>query len=51
MAIVDLEKASDRVPREVLLWSLTKLRIDEWLVTAIKAMYEGATTTFKFIRG
>ena len=51
MAFVDLEKAFDRVPREVLWWSLRKLRVDEWLKTAIKAMYEGATTAVKFRSG
>ena len=50
-AFVDLEKASDRVPREVLWWSLRKLRVDEWLVTAIKSMYEGATTAVKLKSG
>ena len=51
MAFVDLEKAFDRVPREGLWWSLRKLRVDEWLVTAIKAMCEGATTVVKFRSG
>ena len=48
MAFVDLKKAFDRVPREVLWWSLRKQRADEWLITAIKAMYEVATTAVKF---
>ena len=51
MAFVDLEKTFDRVPREFLWWSLRKLRVDEWLITAIKAMYEGATTAVKFMSG
>ena len=29
MAFVDLEKAFDRVPREILWWSLRKLKVDE----------------------
>ena len=32
MAFVDLEKAFDRVPSEILWWSLRKLKVDEWLV-------------------
>ena len=44
MAFVDLEKAFDRVPREVVWWALRKVGIDEWLVNVIKAMYFGNTT-------
>ena len=32
MAFVDLEKAFDRVPRDVIWWAMCKLGIDEWLV-------------------
>ena len=38
MAFVDLEKAFDRVPREVVWWALRYLGIDEWIVSVIKAM-------------
>ena len=44
MAFVDLEKAFDRVPREVVWWALRYLGVDEWIVSVIKAMYEDATT-------
>jgi len=47
MAFVDLEKAFDRVPREVVWWALRRLGVDEWLVTVIRAMYEGVTTAVK----
>ena len=41
---VDLEKAFDRVPREVVWWALRYLGIDEWRVSVIKAVYEDAST-------
>ena len=41
---VDLEKAFDRVPREVIKWAMRKLGIEEWLVRVVMALYEGATT-------
>jgi hypothetical protein len=45
IAVVDLEKAFDRVPREVLWWALRRLGVEEWIVIAIKALYEDATTS------
>ena len=47
MAFVDLEKAFDRVQREVAWWALRKLKMDEWLVKVIQAMYVGVTTAVK----
>ena len=41
-AFVDLEKAFDRVPREVLWWSLRKLGVIEWVVRLVQAMYINA---------
>jgi len=38
---VDLEKAFDRVPREVLYWSLRRKGISEKLVRVIRSMYDG----------
>ena len=32
MALVDLEKAFDRVPQKVIWWALRKLGVDEWIV-------------------
>jgi len=36
---VDLEKAFDRVPREVIRWAVDKLGVEEWLVSAVMCMY------------
>ena len=47
MAFVDLEKAFDRVPREVVWWALRCLGVDAWIVSVIKAMYEDVTTTVR----
>ena len=44
MAFVDLEKAFDRVPREVVWWALRSVCVDEWLVSLIKAMYTDTST-------
>jgi len=32
---IDLEKAFDRIPREVIRWVVFKLEVEEWLVSAI----------------
>src|SRR6478735_8316429 len=47
MAFVDLEKAFDRVPREILWWSLRQLKVDAELIAIIKSMYDGVTTAVK----
>ena len=39
-----LEKAFDRVPREVIRWAVRKLGVEEWLVSAVVYMYTGAKT-------
>ena len=38
-AIVDLEKACDRVPRKVLWWAMRRLGMPEWLVGVVQTMY------------
>lgn len=50
-AFVDLEKAFDRVPREVVRWALRKLGLEEWLVKAVMTMYEKARTVVKTKHG
>ena len=39
---VDLEKAFDRVPREVLWWAMRKVGVEEWIVRLVQAMYNNA---------
>ena len=46
---VDLEKASDRVPRELIRWAMHKLRVEEWLVSAVMSMYTGAKTVLRTV--
>jgi len=41
---VDLEKAFDRVLREVIRWAMRKLRVEEWLVSAVMSVHTGART-------
>ena len=41
-AFVDLEKAFDRVPREVLWWAMRSLGVEEWAVHAVQNMYSNA---------
>ena len=46
-AFIDLEKAFDRVPREVVKWAMRKLGVDEWLVKIIMAMYEDSNSAVR----
>ena len=48
---VDLEKAFDRVPREVISWAMRKLGDEEWLVSAVMSMYIGAKTVIRTVYG
>jgi len=43
-SFVDLEKAFNRVPREVDWWALRKLGIEKWLVKEVMAMCDNART-------
>ena len=40
MAFVDLEKAFDCVPLDVIWWAMRKLGIDKWLVHLVQSMYK-----------
>ena len=44
---MDLEKAFDRVPWEVVWWSLKKVGVEEWLIKVIQSMYVGVTTAVR----
>ena len=46
-AFVDLEKAFDGVPREVVKWALRKLGVDEWLIRIVMALYTECCTVVR----
>ena len=46
-----MEKAFDRVPREVISWAMRKLGVEEWLVSAVMSMYSGAKTVVRTVYG
>jgi len=48
---LDLEKAFDRIPREVIGWAICKLRVEEWLVSIVMSMYTGAKTVVRTVYG
>ena len=50
-ALVDLEKAFNRVPREVVRWALRQLGMEEWLVQTVMTMYERARTVVRTKQG
>ena len=49
--MVDLEKASDREPREVTRWALSNAGVEEWLVNTVTTMFEGAQTVVRMGEG
>jgi len=48
---VDLEKAFDRVPREMIRWAIRELGVEEWLVLAVLSMYTVAKTVVGTVNG
>jgi len=48
---VDLEKAFDRVPREVISWAMRKLGVEEWLVSVVMSVYTDAKTVVRTVYG
>ena len=44
---MDIEKAFDRVPRDVVKLVLRKLVVDEWLIHTVMALYKEACTVVR----
>ena len=42
-AFVDLEKAFDRIPREIIWWAMRKLGIEEWIISIVRAIHNNAS--------
>ena len=42
MAFVDLERAFDHVPQNVIWWAMRKLGVEEWIVRMVQGMYANA---------
>ena len=51
MVFIDLEKAYDRVPREVMWWVLEKKHVSSIYIDMIKDMYDRVTTRVKTTEG
>ena len=51
MALVDLEKAFDRVPRKVIWWALRKLGVEEWIVQLVQGMYTNSQSRIRVGEG
>jgi len=48
---MDLEKAFDRVLREVMKWAMHTLGVEEWLVLAFMSLHTGAKTIERTVYG
>jgi len=48
---VDLEKVFDSVLREVIRWTMCKLGVEQWLVSAVMSVYTGAKTVVRTVYG
>ena len=45
MVFIDLEKAHDKVPRDLIWWALEKKGVTKRYIEMIQNMYSGAMTT------
>ena len=50
-AFLDLEKAYDRVPREIVYWCLRKRNVPEGIVWLVEAMYANVTMVVRTSQG
>ena len=46
-----MEKAFDRVLREVIRWAMHKLGVEEWFVSAVMSMYTGVKRVVRTVYG
>ena len=51
MIFVDLEKAYDRIPRDIIWWALRKKNVGEEYIKVIQDMYDGCTTSVRTLIG
>ena len=48
---LSLEKAFDRVLREVIRWAVCMLGVEEWLLSSVMSVYTGAKTVVRTVYG
>ena len=51
MVFIDLEKAYDKVPRDLIWWALKKKGANKRYIKMIQDMYSGAITTVRIVVG
>jgi hypothetical protein len=47
LVFIDLEKACDKIPQNVLCWALEKLKIPAKYITLVKDMYDNIVTSVR----